>query len=55
MANQARSVVSADVGKLPECLGFVSETSASFDFWSNFGAGQGRLGTRKRNRRNDLD
>ena len=23
--------------------------------WSNFGAGQGWLGTRKRNRRNDLD
>jgi hypothetical protein len=25
------------------------------DLWSNFGAGQGWLGTRKRNRRNDLD
>lgn len=24
-------------------------------FWSNFGAGQGWLETRKRNRRNDLD
>jgi hypothetical protein len=23
--------------------------------WSNFGAGQGRLGTRKRNQSNDLD
>jgi hypothetical protein len=31
------------------------ETSASFDVWSNFGAAQGRLGTRKRNRSNDLD
>jgi hypothetical protein len=31
------------------------ETRASFDLWSNFGAAQGRLGTRKRNRSNDLD
>src|ERR1700676_5196723 len=41
----AATVVSADVGKLPECLGFIPETSASFDLWSNFGAAQGRLGT----------
>ena len=35
--------------------GFIPETSASSDLWSNFGAAQGRRGTRKRNRSNDLD
>jgi hypothetical protein len=31
------------------------EMSSRADFWNNFGAAQGRLETRKRNRSNDLD
>ncbi len=48
------TIISADVGKLPE-LGFIPETSAIFNFWSNFGAAQGGLETHKRNQSNDLD
>ncbi len=28
---------------------------SDYEVWSNFGAAQGRRGTRKRNRSNDLD
>jgi hypothetical protein len=32
-----------------------NDLTQPLSFWSIFGAGQGRLGTRKRNRSNDLD
>src|SRR2546428_14138373 len=48
---RAASVGRVTVAEYPER----NELTQLLSFWCIFGAGQGRLGTRKRNRSNDLD
>jgi len=50
-AMRPASVGRVTVAESPEC----NDLTQLLSFWCIFGAGQGRLGTRKRNRSNDLD